>query len=242
LWLVRATAEAFRVDDAPANVFFLLMENKKEILPFCTQILQFQAQWKNHEAELNDRKIGKLCEYASKNPLRIPKINENLEQRCYKDLRNEMFGSVKVVLCIYRKFLSPLKIPQFPHQNAILVFYGNWIRKNERSACRSTAAVEEGGDGAVVDVHGIPSFSASLLLSSLFSPTLSLTKMEKCSNLSHSQSQTPPLFSIVSVVGRLFLVAKNASVSETSLPVSVEHHSVQSANVPVPPWALRRRP
>jgi hypothetical protein len=25
-------------------------------------------------AELNDRKIGKLCEYASKNPLRIPKV------------------------------------------------------------------------------------------------------------------------------------------------------------------------
>jgi len=27
------------------------------------------------EAELNDRKIGKLCDYASKNPLRIPKVN-----------------------------------------------------------------------------------------------------------------------------------------------------------------------
>ncbi|XP_015952141.1 protein SEMI-ROLLED LEAF 2 isoform X1 [Arachis duranensis] len=64
---------------------------------------------RNQEAELNDRKIGKLCEYASKNPLRIPKITENLEQRCYKDLRNEMFGSVKVVLCIYRKFLSSCK-------------------------------------------------------------------------------------------------------------------------------------
>ncbi|XLT85895.1 hypothetical protein HN873_007648, partial [Arachis hypogaea] len=61
------------------------------------------------EAKLNDRKIEKLCEYASKNPLKIPKINENLEQRCYKDLRNEMFGSVKVVLCIYRRFLSSCK-------------------------------------------------------------------------------------------------------------------------------------
>lgn len=26
------------------------------------------------ESEPNDRKIGKLCEYASKNPLRIPKV------------------------------------------------------------------------------------------------------------------------------------------------------------------------
>ncbi|XLU93664.1 hypothetical protein S245_008016, partial [Arachis hypogaea] len=39
-----ATAEAFRVVDAPAKVFFLLMENTEEILPFCTQIFQFQAQ------------------------------------------------------------------------------------------------------------------------------------------------------------------------------------------------------
>ncbi|KAK4364378.1 hypothetical protein RND71_015736 [Anisodus tanguticus] len=39
--------------------------------------------------EPNDRKINKLCEYASKNPLRIPKITTYLEQRCYRELRNE---------------------------------------------------------------------------------------------------------------------------------------------------------
>ncbi|XP_030536470.1 protein SEMI-ROLLED LEAF 2 isoform X1 [Rhodamnia argentea] len=64
---------------------------------------------KSQEAEPNDRKIGKLCEYASKNPLRIPKITTYLEQRCYKDLRNENYGSVKVVFCIYRKLLSSCK-------------------------------------------------------------------------------------------------------------------------------------
>ncbi|TKY67453.1 EFR3-like B [Spatholobus suberectus] len=64
---------------------------------------------RNQEAEPNDRKIGKLCDYASKNPLRIPKITDNLEQICFKDLRYEAFGSVKVVLCIYRKFLSSCK-------------------------------------------------------------------------------------------------------------------------------------
>ncbi|XP_062173237.1 protein SEMI-ROLLED LEAF 2 isoform X3 [Alnus glutinosa] len=61
------------------------------------------------DAEPSDRKIGKLCEYASKNPLRIPKITNQLEQRCYKDLRNENFGSLKVVLCIYGKLLSSCK-------------------------------------------------------------------------------------------------------------------------------------
>ncbi|XP_017975181.1 PREDICTED: protein EFR3 homolog B isoform X2 [Theobroma cacao] len=70
---------------------------------------------RNQDAEPNDRKIGKLCEYALRNPLRIPKITGQLEQRCYKDLRNENFGSVKVVLCIYRKLLSACKeqIPLF---------------------------------------------------------------------------------------------------------------------------------
>ncbi|KAJ0238719.1 Uncharacterized protein HA466_0238920 [Hirschfeldia incana] len=53
----------------------------------------------------NDRKISKLCEYAAKNPLRIPKITTYLEQRCYKELRMEQFHSVKIVMCIYKKLL-----------------------------------------------------------------------------------------------------------------------------------------
>ncbi|XP_048232034.1 protein SEMI-ROLLED LEAF 2 isoform X3 [Ricinus communis] len=61
------------------------------------------------EEQLNDRKIGKLCEYAAKNPLRIPKITSSLEQRCYKDLRSEQFQSVKIVMCIYRKLLISCK-------------------------------------------------------------------------------------------------------------------------------------
>ncbi|KAK6945297.1 hypothetical protein RJ641_026399 [Dillenia turbinata] len=48
------------------------------------------------DEEPNDRKIGKLCEYAAKNPLRIPKITTSLEQRCYKELRNENFRFAKV--------------------------------------------------------------------------------------------------------------------------------------------------
>ncbi|VVA90142.1 unnamed protein product [Arabis nemorensis] len=64
---------------------------------------------RHQEAEPNDRKIGKLCEYASRNPLRIPKITEYLEQKCYKELRNGNIGSVKVVLCIYKRLLSSCK-------------------------------------------------------------------------------------------------------------------------------------
>ncbi|KAA3465198.1 Armadillo-type [Gossypium australe] len=64
---------------------------------------------RNQEEGPNERKIGKLCEYASKNPLRIPKISTSLEQRCYKELRNEKFQSVKIVMCIYRKLLVSCK-------------------------------------------------------------------------------------------------------------------------------------
>lgn len=64
---------------------------------------------KHQDVEPNDRKIGKLCEYALKNPLRIPKITDYLEQKCYKDLRIEHFGSCEVVLCIYKKLVSSCK-------------------------------------------------------------------------------------------------------------------------------------
>ncbi|XP_057856005.2 protein SEMI-ROLLED LEAF 2 [Cryptomeria japonica] len=57
----------------------------------------------------NDRKIAKLCEYAAKNPLRIPKIANLLEQRGYKELRNEHFGSVHVIMTAYGKLLSSCK-------------------------------------------------------------------------------------------------------------------------------------
>ncbi|KAB2631306.1 hypothetical protein D8674_008825 [Pyrus ussuriensis x Pyrus communis] len=64
---------------------------------------------RNQEEGPNDRKIGKLCEYVAKNPLRIPKITTYLEQRCYKELRNENFQSAKIVMCIYNKLLISCK-------------------------------------------------------------------------------------------------------------------------------------
>ncbi|KAF1897601.1 hypothetical protein Lal_00032358 [Lupinus albus] len=64
---------------------------------------------RNQEEGPNDRKIAKLCDYAARNPLRIPKIVTALEQRCYKELRNENFRSTKIIMCIYRKFLFSCK-------------------------------------------------------------------------------------------------------------------------------------
>ncbi|CAJ1934197.1 unnamed protein product [Sphenostylis stenocarpa] len=61
------------------------------------------------DEEPNERMIGKLCEYAARNPLRVPKITSYLEQRCYRELRTENYQSVKVVICIYRKLLISCK-------------------------------------------------------------------------------------------------------------------------------------
>ncbi|KAH0924703.1 hypothetical protein HID58_016959 [Brassica napus] len=70
---------------------------------------------RHQEEAPNDRKIGKLCEYAAKNAVRMPEISDLLEQRCYKELRNENFHSAKIVMCIYRRLLVTCKeqIPLF---------------------------------------------------------------------------------------------------------------------------------
>lgn len=57
----------------------------------------------------NDKKISKLCDYASKNPLRLPKIATSLEQKGYKAIRNEQFGSLRVMVAVYIKLFSACK-------------------------------------------------------------------------------------------------------------------------------------
>ncbi|XP_039780002.1 protein SEMI-ROLLED LEAF 2-like isoform X2 [Panicum virgatum] len=61
------------------------------------------------EDEPNERRIGKLCEYVARNPHRVPKITDYLEQRCYKELRREQYGYAKVVVLIYRRLLVSCK-------------------------------------------------------------------------------------------------------------------------------------
>lgn len=57
----------------------------------------------------NERKIVKLCEYAAKNPFRIPKIAKYLEDRCYKELRNEHIKFINIVTEAYNKLLCMCK-------------------------------------------------------------------------------------------------------------------------------------
>ncbi|XP_022960135.1 uncharacterized protein LOC111460970 isoform X2 [Cucurbita moschata] len=64
---------------------------------------------RSQDEEPNDRQINKLCEYASKNPFRIPKITSYLEHKFYRELRNGQLHSVKIIICIYRKLLVSCK-------------------------------------------------------------------------------------------------------------------------------------
>ncbi|KAJ3708184.1 hypothetical protein LUZ61_011889 [Rhynchospora tenuis] len=61
------------------------------------------------DSEPNDRTIGKLCDYTSRNPARIPDITHYLEQKCFKELRNERLYLARVVPRIYGKLLSSCK-------------------------------------------------------------------------------------------------------------------------------------
>ncbi|KAB1202104.1 hypothetical protein CJ030_MR8G004271 [Morella rubra] len=57
----------------------------------------------------SERKIAKLCEYAAKNPIRIPKIAKYLEDRCFKELRCEHIKFINIVAEAYNKLLCVCK-------------------------------------------------------------------------------------------------------------------------------------
>lgn len=64
---------------------------------------------KSPGASPNERKIAKLCEYAAKNPFRIPKIAKYLEERCYKELRLDHVQLVNVITDVYSKLICMCK-------------------------------------------------------------------------------------------------------------------------------------
>jgi len=94
---------------------------------------------KSQDEPPNDRKIGKLCEYIAKNPLRVPKITVYLEQKFFKELRAERFGSVKVVVAIYRKVICSCQeqLPLFA--NSLLTIIETTMEQNRHDDLRILA-------------------------------------------------------------------------------------------------------
>ena len=91
---------------------------------------------RNQEEGPNDRKIGKLCDYAARNPLRIPKIVNAIEQRCYKELRNENFRSTRIVMCIYKKFLFSCKEQMPLFANSLLSIINTLLDQTRQDEMR----------------------------------------------------------------------------------------------------------
>ncbi|KAG7968375.1 hypothetical protein I3843_08G150900 [Carya illinoinensis] len=64
---------------------------------------------KSPDGHPSERKIAKLCEYAAKNPFRIPKIAKYLEDRFYKELKYEHIKFINIVVETYNKLLGICK-------------------------------------------------------------------------------------------------------------------------------------
>lgn len=60
---------------------------------------------KTLDGHTSERKIVKLCEYAARNPIRVPKIAKYLEERCYKELRSAHIKFITIIMDTYNKLL-----------------------------------------------------------------------------------------------------------------------------------------
>ncbi|XP_050381062.1 protein SEMI-ROLLED LEAF 2 [Argentina anserina] len=84
----------------------------------------------------NERKIVKLCEYAAKNPFRIPKIAKHLEDRCYKELRLEHVKFINIVAEAYNKLLCLCKNQMAYFAGSVLNVVSELLDNSKQDALR----------------------------------------------------------------------------------------------------------
>ncbi|KAJ8771840.1 hypothetical protein K2173_027017 [Erythroxylum novogranatense] len=90
---------------------------------------------KSPDGTVNERKIVKLCEYAAKNPLRIPKIAKYLEERCYKELRSGQVKFINIVAEAYNKMVSICKEQMAYFAINLLNVVNELLDKSKQEAC-----------------------------------------------------------------------------------------------------------
>ncbi|CAI9103529.1 OLC1v1002029C2 [Oldenlandia corymbosa var. corymbosa] len=91
---------------------------------------------KSADSPPNDRKIAKLCEYAAKNPGRIPKITMYLEERCYKELRSQHVKLVEIIAETYNKLLSTCRDQMAYFAVGLLNVVVKLLEESEKDAFR----------------------------------------------------------------------------------------------------------
>lgn len=93
---------------------------------------------KSPDCSPNERKIVKLCEYAARNPFRIPKIAKYLEERCYKELRSEHIKFINVIAEVYNKLLCMCKEQMAYFASSILDMVVVLLDDSKRDVIRIT--------------------------------------------------------------------------------------------------------